>query len=331
MPATLENPVINADASSELDSLLAAASAADREFADADARGDAPAGDGEGTDVGEGQQTEGQPEGEQSKPVPNKEEADKAKDKLEQPEKPETPYVKAKKDAERLDKTWKSVNERKAELDRKEAELTQREQQAATNRAPVSTAPPAPKFQAENQPGTDGRVQLRDDKGFTATDYESAARDFLANGDEEMAAECQRRVGVIRQAEHQHGQQQHEQAFNGFRAQIIREQPEFGKPESRLSQVAENVLNNEPRLRQWRDGYVVAATYAKLFVQAEEAKALKEQVKTLTAERDGLRKKTAIQGGGPTRPSTPPPFADLNHEQAEAELLRLAEAADRNQ
>jgi len=232
-----------------------------------------------------------------------------------------SPYTRAKKDAERLDKTWKSVNQRKAELEERERQLAEREEQIK------KLQQEGPRQEGER----DQRAPTRRSEKLGSKEYLEAAKVYEAEGEYEKANAARQLADEARQAEQQEDQQQQQQfqAEWDKNLQAVLASPEYADmndPQSPLGQNVQKVLKEEPMLRQIPDGIRKAAWVGKAFTMAERVPELEGQIAEKDKEIERLRNQLALpETPSPEDGGSPPPSAPTHKEEGSAILNQLAE------
>jgi hypothetical protein len=131
------------------------------------------------------------------------------KKETQEPPKPEVAKSDFAKNQERLEKTWKSVNQRKTELDTKEQTLTQREQAIAQREEQfkVQSAKAQQKFTPEQyETVSSQKLELAKSYDLQAKGLEAQAADFEADGKYTEAESAKQRAQDFReQAAYQRG------------------------------------------------------------------------------------------------------------------------------
>jgi hypothetical protein len=271
--------------------------------------------------------------GEPAKPLTPEEEAAAAEAAAEAEGKGDSKYVKAKKDKERLGKTWEQVNAEKTkiEADRKQLEadkhaLVERAQQIDGQRKKLEAADPKDRLAK-----------------YSDADLLSAADDYEADGKPDLAKSArnyvQNRIAKrqareeIDQEQTQHTEQfkQHYEHYKGI---ALKENPELADPNHQLTKETLGLMNDKtygPVLRSTPMGVWVAKEVCLLRQKAGSVPALEKEVVTLKAEVARLNKLAGVNGspvnGGPVASKK---LTDMSAAEAEQALDRLAEEHDRS-
>lgn len=225
------------------------------------------------------------------------------------PDKPESEYLKAKKEQERRDRSWQKLEEEKAQLRKEREEL-----EAARQK-------------------TDKAAQPRDDTGYSADDYDGAAKQFDAAGETEMAAKARAKAQELRQSAQT---RQSEAQVNDFRQKwtetvnkVLDEKPELKDMNTPLAKKVQEALKANPHFSATPDGFRRLVEHVELQDKAASVPGLQAEVEKLTKEIDRLNKALSVGGSGPAQRPGVKSFDDMTAVEREAELTRMAEEADR--
>lgn len=283
--------------------------------------------DGTPTDEGESAKTPGDKSGTEAKP----------EGKTDAKTGDESEFSKAKKEADRRDRSWKALdaekNEFRAEKNRMEAEVQGLRREMATLRQQAQAAQPA-----------------KDHTGATAADYDQLAAKYDAEGNEDLAKAAKERANALRQKatsvdanapagepwkapEFQAEWQRNVQA-------VITADPTLADPKNRVVGTANNLVNDPNYGRFFRahpDGIKAAVEVAKIILASAEAGDLKNKYSELETQSKKDRAELArlnglLQPRG-SHPSGPPAGAksleEMTDTEAEAFVRRAAAEADR--
>jgi hypothetical protein len=232
-----------------------------------------------------------------------------------------TPYQKAQKDGERLDRSWKKLNEEKAELDRQRKEWEQQNRGTA----------PAPS--AQQQPPTaaaTGPYETRESR-----EYDDAAKDFEANGEYDLALQASRRADALRKAEyarqHQAKSAEARHLWETNAQKILDATPDLNDADTPIAKATREILQGAQHLYLVPDGFSQAVNAARWKVSATEADALRAENGRLKAENERLLKATqpATDAGSSGPPPAPKDFRKLPKKEQRSKLLAMAAQADR--
>ena len=216
-------------------------------------------------------------------------------------------YTKAKKDAARLDRSWKTLNAEKEALARQKAELEEFKKS-------LSQPPPKP----AGQPKPQGEEKL------TAGDYLQAAELYDKEGKADEARACRNLAAQAQQSEKietQQREQQFKDEWNKNLATIANSEgyQDLKKLDSPLAKNMLKVLQVEGDLLLRPDGCKKAAWVAKILTVSEEVPGLKSKVAEQEKEIERLRKLVKVD---PTpAPTTKKDDAAKGGGESEADLL----------
>lgn len=255
--------------------------------------------------------------GEEPAPKPKEEEPPKGEKKPGEEQPPDSSYTKAKKDGERLDRSWKKLDEEKADLERRERELAERQKQ------PPSEPTPAPK---KGEP-------LRDQHGNSAADYKEAAKVMRQRGEDELADKAEAAAKELEGREQQQTQEGVHREFLGkWHAEadkVIKAEPELAKQDSPLAVKVKELLESGPFFHVFENGFPMAVESARLQLKAARVDELLGEIERLTKENKELREATSIAGSDPAPPpGAPKKITDLPPAEAEAQLRSKAAELD---
>lgn len=254
--------------------------------------------------------------------------------------KPKTQAEKDADEAARKDRSWKKLEEERgqfrAERARIDAELNQL-------RATVS---------ALKKKGATPAGPAKDSNGLTADDYTQLAKKYKSEGNDQMAQAAEERAAELKAkapaaadgAAAATGNAWEEPEFqaewNGHVKALIDSNPELANPDNPLVKVTQELVNGKDYGRYFRafpDGIRVAHEVALLMRDAHSAKETREKLtaaegEVATAKKEIERLNGLLQPRG-SHPSKPPAgekkLADMSDEEADREVRRIAEEADR--
>ena len=229
-------------------------------------------------------------------------------------EQPETEYSKAKKDQERLGKSWQALQAEKEAVRAREAALQEAEQYR----------------QLQSQ----AQMPVITKDGFSRVDYEKAAENFRQNGDYENEAKALRVVMEIGAVEAQEVQKRQIAAtqyqFQTEMNQLMQQDEELRTADSPLAQTVMQLLDQHPYLEAFPNGFQRTVDLARLILEARSASELREEYERLRAELENRDRKSQPLKGGPTVPSsTPTDWDSMTQEQKDAHMERMTREADR--
>ena len=187
------------------------------------------------------------------------------------------------KNEERKSNSWKQINAEKEELKRQREELLKTAEELKSRQGDLD----------------EGKA-YRDEKGFTAEDYENAAKRLKEEGDDDLASDAVERANEVRtegeKAQQQRVAKNHWDAFEGKRQELMQKHTDLQKPDSELTQKANAILTEHPTM-QSSAGLEQAVKIAQLQITAAGAEKSDSQVKELTDKLTKLEKKMSVNGG----------------------------------
>lgn len=197
-------------------------------------------------------------------------------------------------------------------------------------------------FQKERDEWSKGREQsqvqdlesFRDKKGFTAKDYEDAAKAFEADGEADKATLARQKAEEVRASAREAVEKQTAEKFtNEWKASFDRlsqQEPWLKDDNSPLNKRAVELLQKFPMLTRDAHGLSHAVAIVKLEQKASLSEKLEAQVKELTGQLEKLTKKTQIGRGPATKPipSEAKSFEKMSLDEQRAHLLARASEFD---
>lgn len=237
--------------------------------------------------------------------------------------KPETQKKESKfaKEEARKAKTWSEINAEKEALKAQKEALAREREEWQKSRQTAETS-------ATNS--------YRDEKGFSAEDYEQAAKEFDADGDRELAQAARAKAEAARKAAGEHQtklqQQQFQKAWEDSYARLSEKEPWLKDQNSEQYKKVVGLLNNYKVLTTVPDGLTHAVELVKLHDTASRAQAIETENKSLKEQLDKLQKKTAIGKGVPAGPlkAEESDFAKLSIKEQRERLMKAAREFDRS-
>ena len=229
----------------------------------------------------------------------------------EAPEAKEQPKSKWAKNEERKTSSWKQINAEKEEIKRQREELLKVSEELKGRQADLD----------------DGKA-YRDEKGFTAEDYENAAKRLKEEGDDDLASDAKERAEEVR-TEAEKSQQEREvkkqmSAFESKRQELMQKHEDLRDVNSDLTKAANAILQQYPSMAN-ADGLENAVKIAQLQMKAAGAEKSETQVKELTDKLNKLEKKMSVSGGFTSeKVDGGRSFDDLSEKEQEAHLLKAA-------
>ena len=229
----------------------------------------------------------------------------------EAPKAEEQPKSKWAKNEERKTSSWKQINAEKEEIKRQRDQLYRAANQLKSQRNDL-----------------DAGKAYRDEKGFTAEDYENASKRLSEEGDDGLASDAKIRAEEVRVEGGKRQQQQlakrHWEVFEGKRQQLMQKHEDLQKPDSDLTKRANAILKQYPTMQN-ASGLEHAVSIAQLQMKAAGAEQSETQVKELTDKLNKLEKKMSVSGGFTSEKiDGGRSFDDLSEKEQEAHLLKAA-------
>ena len=218
----------------------------------------------------------------------------------------------------RKSKSWKDINSQKEELKREREELEAMKGQLHERQTDMD----------------DGRA-YRDDKGFTAEDYENAAIRLKEEGDDDLAKDAELRAKEVleegKKADNNRALKEAQSQWEAVRDDLYKEMPELKDNNSELTQTANGILKEHPDLMYLPNGQGLrhAVQVAKWKVAASKTDKSQAEVKELTDKLNKLEKKMSVGGGFTSdKLDGDKTFDDLSMEEQEDYLLKAAGQLD---
>ena len=219
------------------------------------------------------------------------------------------------KNEERKASSWKQINAEKEEIKRQREALLKEAEELKSRKVDLD----------------EGKA-YRDEKGFTAEDYENAAKRLKEEGDDDLASDAIDRAKEVRaegnKAQQKIAAKKYWDAFESKRQELMQKHSELSKPDSELTQKANAILTEHPSM-QSAAGLEQAVKIAQLQIKAASAESSEAQVKELTDKLTKLEKKMSVNGGFTNeRVDGERSFDDLSEEEQTEYLRRAAMEAD---
>jgi len=217
-------------------------------------------------------------------------------------------------------KTWESINAEKEAL-KAEREAIKREREEWTKSREESRA------QEVNS--------VRDDKGYTAEDYEAAAKEFDADGDTQLAKAARAKAEGVRKLAGERAQkaqsEQFQKAWSDNFNRLSEKEAWLKDQNSDAYKRTVGLLQKFPLLTQVPDGLVHAVEIVKLQHSAERAGSLETENKSLKEQLEKLQQKTAIGKSIPagTLKAQENDFSKLSLKEQREALMRASREFDR--
>jgi hypothetical protein len=241
----------------------------------------------------------------------------KAKQKEEKPKDQKSKFAQ---EQQRKAKSWEQINAEKEAI-KAEREAVKREREEWSKQREQSSAAESNSF--------------RDDKGYTAEDYEAAAKEFDADGDTQLAKAARAKADGVRKAAGAKQQQVQQERFNKSWAENygrLSEKEVWLKDQSspEYKRTVE-LLQRVPFLTAMPDGLVHAVELMKLQDTAGRSQSLEAENKALKEQLNKLQQKTAIGKSVPAGQlkTEEKDFSRLSLKEQREALMRAAREFDR--
>lgn len=220
----------------------------------------------------------------------------------------ESEYTRAKKDRDRLDRNWQKQQEL-ADSTRREREEFEREKAEWRKQKEKESPSPEP-------------VSDKDEKGYSAQDYERLVEEFLLEGNKDAADTARERAKQLRLSTHQRLWSENVEV-------VKRENPGVDNPENPLHKASMRILRDIPVLNMLPDGPKHAVRIAKAEMNTSLISGLRSENDKLKSEIKRLNESMEVGGSGPMRMPSERDFESMTAKEQERELKRMAEEADR--
>jgi hypothetical protein len=241
----------------------------------------------------------------------------KAKQKEEKPKDQKSKFAQ---EQQRKAKSWEQINAEKEAI-KAEREAVKRERDEWSKQREQSSAAESNSF--------------RDDKGYTAEDYEAAAKEFDADGDTQLAKAARAKADGVRKAAGAKQQQVQQERFNKSWAENygrLSEKEVWLKDQSspEYKRTVE-LLQRVPFLTAMPDGLVHAVELMKLQDTAGRSQSLESENKALKEQLSKLQQKTAIGKSVPAGQlkTEEKDFSRLSMKEQRDALMRASREFDR--
>ena len=243
----------------------------------------------------------------------------KAKQKEEKPKDQKSKFAQ---EQQRKAKSWEQINAEKEAI-KAEREAVKREREEWAKQREQSSAAESNSF--------------RDDKGYTAEDYEAAAKEFDADGDTQLAKAARAKADGVRKAAGAKQQQVQQERFNKAWAENygrLSEKEVWLKDQSspEYKRTVE-LLQRVPFLTAMPDGLVHAVELMKLQDTAGRSQSLESENKALKEQLSKLQQKTAIGKSVPAGQlkAEEKDFSKLSLKEQRDALMRATREFDRDE
>jgi hypothetical protein len=219
-------------------------------------------------------------------------------------------------------KTWEQINAEKEAL-KAEREAVRREREEWGKQREQSKAAETSSF--------------RDEKGYTAEDYEAAAKEFDADGDSQLAKAARSKADGVRKAatERQQKVQQEKfaKAWSDSFSRLSEKETWLKDQNSPEYKRTVELLQKVPMLTSMPDGLVHAVELMKLQDTAGKAQSIEAENKALKEQLNKLQQKTAIGKSVPAGQlkAEEKDFSKLSLKEQREALLKASRAFDRDE
>jgi hypothetical protein len=219
-------------------------------------------------------------------------------------------------------KTWEQINAEKEAI-KAEREAVRREREEWSKQREQSKAAETSSF--------------RDEKGYTAEDYEAAAKEFDADGDSQLAKAARAKADGVRKAatERQQKAQQEKfaKAWSDSYARLSEKETWLKDQSSPEYKRTVELLQKVPMLTSMPDGLVHAVELMKLQDTASKAQSIEAENKALKEQLNKLQQKTAIGKSVPAGQlkAEEKDFSKLSLKEQREALLKASRAFDRDE
>jgi hypothetical protein len=241
----------------------------------------------------------------------------KAKQKEEKPKDQKSKFAQ---DQNRKTKTWEQINAEKEAI-RAEREAVRREREEWSKQREQSSVADTNSF--------------RDEKGYTAEDYEAAAKEFDADGDSQLAKAARAKADGVRKTVSVKQQQIQQERFTRTWADNFNK---LSEKETWLKDQSSNeykrtveLLQRIPILTTLPNGLAHAVELMKLQDTAGRSQSLESENKSLKEQLNKLQQKTAIGKSVPAGQlkAEEKDFSKLSQKEQRDALMRAAREFDR--
>ena len=221
---------------------------------------------------------------------------------------------------QRKAKTWEQINAEKEAI-KAEREAVKREREEWQKQREQSQSVEANSF--------------RDDKGYTAEDYEAAAKEFDADGDTQLAKAARAKAEGVRKSASQQAQKVQQERMAKQWAdnynRLADKEPWLKDQSSAEYKRTVEILQRVPFLAGMPDGLVHAVELMKLQNTAGKAQSLESENKALKEQLEKLQQKTAIGKSIPAGQlkAEEKDFSRLSLKEQREALMRASREFDR--
>ena len=213
------------------------------------------------------------------------------------------------KDMERKMRSWKSLNEDKEQFQKEREEFEQQKE----------------KWRVQQMSETN---EVRDDEGYSAKDYDKAAKEFRDDGEVDLAVDAEDKANKLREQEGEVAKKLQADKFSkDFRSnyeQARTAYPDLADHDSELFKRTEQVFLYYPELLGDADGPRKAAWVASRDILATQAESFRDENQQLKNELEEYKSKLSISG---SQPAPRPPSKEFMEMDAEARMKMLTDQA----
>ena len=213
------------------------------------------------------------------------------------------------KDMERKMRSWKSLNEDKEQFQKEREEFEQQKE----------------KWRVQQMSETN---EVRDDEGYSAKDYDKAAKEFRDDGEVDLAVDAEDKANKLREQEGEVAKKLQADKFSkDFRSnyeQARTAYPDLADHDSELFKRTEQVFLYYPELLGDADGPRKAAWVASRDILASQAESFRDENQQLKNELEEYKSKLSISG---SQPAPRPPSKEFMEMDAEARMKMLTDQA----
>lgn len=241
----------------------------------------------------------------------------KAKQKEEKPKDQKSKFTQ---DQNRKTKTWEQINAEKEAI-RAEREAVKREREEWSKQRDQSTVAETNSF--------------RDEKGYTAEDYEAAAKEFDADGDSQLAKAARAKADGVRKTVSVKQQQVQQERFtktwsDNFN-KLSEKEPWLKNQSTPEYKRTVELLQRIPILTTLPNGLSHAVALMKLEDTAGRSQSLESENKSLKEQLNKLQQKTAIGKSVPAGQlkTEEKDFSRLSQKEQRDSLMRATREFDR--
>lgn len=219
-------------------------------------------------------------------------------------------------------KTWEQINAEKEAI-KAEREAVRREREEWSKQ--------------REQSKTAETNSFRDEKGYTAEDYEAAAKEFDADGDSQLAKAARAKADGVRKAatdrQQKAQQEKFAKAWSDSYARLSEKETWLKDQSSPEYKRTVELLQKVPMLTSMPDGLVHAVELMKLQDTASKAQSIEAENKALKEQLNKLQQKTAIGKSVPAGQlkAEEKDFSKLSLKEQREALLKASRAFDRDE